>query len=107
MFVVPAPPDDGPRISGGQDRYKPGDTVNVNCTSGRSKPAVQLAWYINGEQVSAACFDYTNCTYAHHIIMIVPAKRSRLQYIMTPHFLEILFSYLGKKHNNTMIKSYL
>ncbi|XP_026823126.1 uncharacterized protein LOC113561104 [Rhopalosiphum maidis] len=53
MLTV-APPDEGPRISGGQDRYKPGDTVNVNCTSGRSKPAVQLAWYINGEQVNSS-----------------------------------------------------
>lgn len=54
--VFSAPPDEGPRISGGQDRYKPGDTVNVNCTSGRSKPAVQLAWYINGEQVGPRSF---------------------------------------------------
>lgn len=38
MLTV-APPDEGPRISGGQDWY-------VNRTSGRSKPAVQLAWYI-------------------------------------------------------------
>lgn len=51
MVFFTAPPDEGPRISGGQERYKPGDTVNVNCTSGRSKPAVHLAWYINGEQV--------------------------------------------------------
>lgn len=54
LIVYLAPPDEGPRISGGQDRYKPGDTVNVNCTSGRSKPAVHLAWYINGEQVDFA-----------------------------------------------------
>ncbi|XP_050440430.1 uncharacterized protein LOC126845666 [Adelges cooleyi] len=53
MLTV-APPEEGPRISGGQDRYKPGDTVDVNCTSGRSKPAVQLAWYINGEQVNSS-----------------------------------------------------
>lgn len=26
-----------------------GDTVRVNCTSGRSKPAAQLNWFINGE----------------------------------------------------------
>jgi len=53
MLTV-APPDEGPRISGGQTRYKPGDTVNVNCTSGKSKPAVHLAWYINGEQVNSS-----------------------------------------------------
>ncbi|XP_050526091.1 uncharacterized protein LOC126896936 [Daktulosphaira vitifoliae] len=53
MLTV-APPEEGPRISGGQDKYKPGDIVDVNCTSGRSKPAVQLAWYINGEQVNSS-----------------------------------------------------
>uniref|UniRef100_A0A182TND3 Ig-like domain-containing protein n=1 Tax=Anopheles melas TaxID=34690 RepID=A0A182TND3_9DIPT len=26
-----------------------GDPVRVNCTSGRSKPAVHLTWYINGD----------------------------------------------------------
>lgn len=26
-----------------------GDTVRVNCTSGRSKPAAHLNWFINGE----------------------------------------------------------
>lgn len=30
-----------------------GDTVRVNCTSGRSKPAAQLNWFINGEQADS------------------------------------------------------
>jgi hypothetical protein len=42
-------PDDGPRITGGRPRYQVHDLVSVNCTSGRSKPAVQLNWFINGE----------------------------------------------------------
>ncbi|XP_073979184.1 cell adhesion molecule 2-like isoform X2 [Rhodnius prolixus] len=48
MLTV-ALPEEGPRIYGGKPRYQAGDTVRVNCTSGRSKPAAQLTWYINGE----------------------------------------------------------
>ncbi|XP_049764101.1 uncharacterized protein LOC126092519 [Schistocerca cancellata] len=49
-MTVVALPEEGPRITGGRPRYQVGDTVRVNCTSGRSKPAAQLAWFINGEQ---------------------------------------------------------
>lgn len=46
---VPVLPDEGPKISGGRPRYQIGDTVHVNCTSGRSKPATRLNWFINSE----------------------------------------------------------
>lgn len=51
LLLLPntALPDEGPRITGGRPRYQIGDTVNVNCTSGRSKPATSLNWFINGE----------------------------------------------------------
>lgn len=49
QFSVAALPEEGPRITGGQTRYQVGDTVRVNCTSGRSKPAATLKWIINGE----------------------------------------------------------
>lgn len=42
-------PETDPKITGGRPRYQIGDRVNVNCTSGRSKPAVKLSWFINGE----------------------------------------------------------
>ncbi|VEN62298.1 unnamed protein product, partial [Callosobruchus maculatus] len=48
-MVVVALPEEGPKITGGKPRYQVGDTVKVNCTSGRSKPAAQLNWMINGE----------------------------------------------------------
>ncbi|GJQ86041.1 hypothetical protein Trydic_g10611 [Trypoxylus dichotomus] len=48
-MTVVALPEVGPKITGGRPRYQVGDTVRVNCTSGRSKPAAQLAWFINGE----------------------------------------------------------
>lgn len=41
-------PETDPRITGGRARYQIGERVNVNCTSGRSKPAVKLTWFING-----------------------------------------------------------
>lgn len=47
-------PSDGPRITGGRPRYHINDIVRVNCTSGRSKPATRLTWFINGEEVDAA-----------------------------------------------------
>ena len=47
-------PDEGPIISGGFPRYTVGDTVVVNCTSRRSRPAAKLRWYINGEQADTA-----------------------------------------------------
>lgn len=48
-MTVVALPEAGPKITGGKPRYQAGDTVSVNCTSGRSKPAAQLNWMINGE----------------------------------------------------------
>ncbi|KAL0831224.1 hypothetical protein ABMA28_002078 [Loxostege sticticalis] len=48
-MVIVALPDHGPTITGSRLRYQIGDRVQVNCTSGRSRPATRLAWYVNGE----------------------------------------------------------
>lgn len=50
-FLLPVAvlPEEGPRIEGGRRRYHVGDTVKLKCRSGRSKPAAQLQWYINGD----------------------------------------------------------
>ncbi|XP_026732527.1 uncharacterized protein LOC113497254 [Trichoplusia ni] len=48
-MVIVALPDHGPTITGSRLRYQIGDRVQVNCSSGRSRPATRLAWYINGE----------------------------------------------------------
>lgn len=48
-FSFAALPDHGPSITGSRLRYQIGDRVQANCTSGRSRPATRLAWYINGE----------------------------------------------------------
>lgn len=49
FFFFTVLPTEGPRITGGKPRYQIGDKVSVNCTSGRSKPATHLTWFINGE----------------------------------------------------------
>ncbi|CAL1264484.1 unnamed protein product [Larinioides sclopetarius] len=46
VFVLPT---EGPTITGGRSKYRIGDTVHVNCTSSKSKPAATLRWYINDE----------------------------------------------------------
>uniref|UniRef100_A0A1A9WUQ8 Ig-like domain-containing protein n=1 Tax=Glossina brevipalpis TaxID=37001 RepID=A0A1A9WUQ8_9MUSC len=49
MVVVSLPDQGPPKITGGSPRYQIGDWVHVNCTSGRSKPPVQLSWLVNGQ----------------------------------------------------------
>ncbi|XP_076661604.1 cell adhesion molecule 3-like [Halictus rubicundus] len=43
-------PSQGPSIHGLRRKYQIGDTLRLNCTSGRSKPAANLTWYINDRQ---------------------------------------------------------
>ncbi|KAJ8688277.1 hypothetical protein QAD02_024072 [Eretmocerus hayati] len=52
MLVV-ALPEKGPQIDGRspKHRYQISDAVRFNCTSGKSKPAAMLSWFINGEPV--------------------------------------------------------
>lgn len=36
--------------------YASGDVLALNCTSGKSHPAAQLRWFVNGQQVSAIVY---------------------------------------------------
>ncbi|XP_023031231.1 uncharacterized protein LOC6641605 [Drosophila willistoni] len=49
MVVVSLPDQGPPKITGGRPRYQIGDVVRINCTAGRSKPAVNLSWFVNGD----------------------------------------------------------
>lgn len=49
MNVIALPLEE-PKITGGRTNYRIGDTVQVNCTSFRSKPAAMLAWTINSSK---------------------------------------------------------
>ena len=51
LSILTALPETGPRISGGRKTYYKGDTVRVNCTSARSKPAAKLHWFVNNHAV--------------------------------------------------------
>ncbi|RZF44486.1 hypothetical protein LSTR_LSTR002259 [Laodelphax striatellus] len=64
-MVTVALPEEGPRITGGRPRYQVGDTVRLNCTSGRSKPAAHLTWFINGDQVKVNS-SYLRGPYMHY-----------------------------------------
>ncbi|XP_065364029.1 uncharacterized protein beat-IV [Calliphora vicina] len=44
-------PRDGPHIKGQQFQYQIGETLNLNCTSGKSHPASHLQWFINDQAV--------------------------------------------------------
>ena len=45
-------PRDGPHIKGQHIQYQIGETLNLNCTSGKSHPASHLQWFINDQAVS-------------------------------------------------------
>lgn len=44
-------PRDGPHIRGKQRHYQVGDTLSLNCSSGKSHPASTLQWFINDVEV--------------------------------------------------------
>ena len=46
-------PTHGPSITGGRERYRIGDLIQLNCTSPGTVPPPKLTWYIDGEKVSA------------------------------------------------------
>uniref|UniRef100_A0A1B6CTZ7 Ig-like domain-containing protein n=1 Tax=Clastoptera arizonana TaxID=38151 RepID=A0A1B6CTZ7_9HEMI len=44
-------PKHRPSLQGIKHRYKVGELLQVNCTSSGSRPAANLTWFFNGEQV--------------------------------------------------------
>ncbi|GIX83068.1 uncharacterized protein CDAR_41661 [Caerostris darwini] len=50
-LVVVVPPWDGPVLMEEKSDYELGDNVSILCNSGKSKPAPELKWYINGQLV--------------------------------------------------------
>jgi len=47
-------PHNAPFISGIRPRYRVGDILRGNCTSRHSRPAANLTWTVNNEEVSTA-----------------------------------------------------
>lgn len=54
LFIVSEVPTHGPVITGvnTNTKYKLGEILTANCSSGRSYPPANLTWFINGEMVS-------------------------------------------------------
>lgn len=63
-------PRDGPHIKGQQFQYQIGDTLNLNCTSGKSHPASHLQWFINDEPLihSSSLVRYNDTVHRHGLI---------------------------------------
>lgn len=51
IFFFTVLPDRGPTIIGARSRYNIGDTLNVTCMSGPSKPPSFLEWRVNDQEV--------------------------------------------------------
>lgn len=44
---------DGPTIDGGLSKYQVGDSVNVNCSSNKSRKPATLTWFINDKKAQS------------------------------------------------------
>ncbi|XP_076649577.1 cell adhesion molecule 2-like isoform X1 [Halictus rubicundus] len=69
-------PQDGPTITGEEKVYATGDVLDLNCTSGKSHPAANVTWFINGEQVSP---DSETVYEQHGLFAVISSLRLRLQ----------------------------
>lgn len=58
-------PTEGPSITGGPSKYNVGDTVAINCTSAKSKPAATLRWFINDNLIGLGEYETEYATTLH------------------------------------------
>ncbi|XP_039748901.1 junctional adhesion molecule 2A-like [Pararge aegeria] len=63
-------PREGPRITGNEQENRRGDSLFLNCTSGRSYPAAILSWDIDGEKVidSELLVEYPPMQHSHGLL---------------------------------------
>ncbi|XP_075971103.1 uncharacterized protein LOC142973337 [Anticarsia gemmatalis] len=63
-------PREGPRITGNEQENRRGDSLFLNCTSGRSYPAAILSWDIDGEKVTdpELLVEYPPTQHAHGLL---------------------------------------
>ncbi|KAH7932402.1 hypothetical protein HPB51_029310 [Rhipicephalus microplus] len=67
-------------------RYRAADTVNLNCTSGKSKPAPVLRWFINGALVTDSK-SQSDLTTVRHSDGFDTVSR-RLRFVVTEDFFD-------------------
>ncbi|XP_053693358.1 uncharacterized protein LOC128741512 [Sabethes cyaneus] len=81
-------PKDGPHINGDVERnsYSMGETLELNCTSGRSYPASTLQWYLNDQLVTdpSLLVPYPRFQNAHGLII----SHLGLNVVVAPHHYE-------------------
>ncbi|XP_050083227.1 uncharacterized protein LOC126569876 [Anopheles aquasalis] len=66
MHVIALPKSE-PTITGARPWYQIGDRVSINCSSGLSKPATTLVWFLNGQLVAPAMLQkYDPVTVGRH-----------------------------------------
>lgn len=76
LFEISVLPTQGPNITGGEPKYRPGDIVKVNCTSAPSKPPAHLMWYVNGKAVSYEfAFLFELCFRENQLLICVIEKK--------------------------------
>ena len=82
-MVVVEMPQSKPVITGGHQelpgapkmKYKPGDVLNLTCTSAPSNPPAQLEWRLNDKKVCISnAIETRNCYIKSTIKKIVPAS---------------------------------
>ncbi|XP_055300436.1 uncharacterized protein LOC129567495 [Sitodiplosis mosellana] len=65
-------PREGPHISGEQSQYQIGDTLNINCTSGKSHPSSSIQWFINDIAVyDSSVIAYPPIVHQHGLVTTV------------------------------------
>ncbi|XP_076370278.1 uncharacterized protein LOC143256662 isoform X2 [Tachypleus tridentatus] len=75
----------GPKISGGQTRYRVGDVVDVNCTSAIDVRPAELQWFINEKKAKPGyIIKYPNINYLGSMVASVLGLKFRVR---QEHFL--------------------
>lgn len=88
FFSISVLPEHGPSLSGLRSKYRPGERVRVNCTSGQSRPETSLAWYINGEPITT----------------LAPTHCSENGLVTTSLFLDFVVDAMHFKNNIVKVK---
>ncbi|XP_040074269.1 signal-regulatory protein beta-2-like [Ixodes scapularis] len=62
-------PKKGPYIRDARTHYNIGDTVDIDCVSPWSKPAVNFNWYLNALPAEPPDFEIRNLSISHHGVL--------------------------------------
>ncbi|XP_066939798.1 uncharacterized protein [Macrobrachium rosenbergii] len=78
-------PDGGPKIQGIRTQYLPGEQVDLKCITLRSKPAPELSFTVNNEQIVARWADPQINTEDRDGLT---TSTLRVRFTLTPRFIE-------------------